>query len=79
MHAKYEVSMAYGSKVMAKVNVLPQSQRQTGQKQDAPKFHSGGIKSGGDPDIYTLISYHTTILYHSLRGFSWAIGAFPSP
>ena len=46
MHAKYEVSISYGSKVMSKIKVffLPQSHRQTGQKIDAPKFHSGAIK-----------------------------------
>ena len=45
MHAKDEISISYGSKVMAKVKVfLQQSHRHTGQKLDAPQFHSGGIK-----------------------------------
>ena len=34
MHVKYDVSISYGAKVMAKV--------MTGQKVDAPEFHSGG-------------------------------------
>ena len=37
MHAKYEVSISYGSKVIAKVKVdNRQTDRQTGQKQYAP-------------------------------------------
>ena len=53
MHAKYEVSTSYcySLEVMAKVKVFfakvtdRQSHRQTGQKLDAPKFHSVSIKS----------------------------------
>ena len=50
MHAKYEVPISYGSKVMAKVKVDNkqtdrQTDRQTGQKQYAPIIRSGGIKS----------------------------------
>ena len=45
-HAKYEFSISYGSKVLAKGKVvLPEWQSQKGQKLDAPKFHSGGIKT----------------------------------
>ena len=45
MHAKYEVPISYGSKVMAKVKVdNRQTDRQTGQKQYAPIIRSGGIK-----------------------------------
>ena len=48
MHTKYEVSIAYGSKVIAKVNVDnrqtdKQTGRQTGQKQYAPTIRSRGI------------------------------------
>ena len=51
MHAKYEVSISYGSKVMAKFKVFLHFPRQTdlesqtGQKLNAPEFHSRGIKS----------------------------------
>ena len=44
MHAKYEGSVFTGSKVIGKVNVFPLTNTQTGQKQDAPEFYSGGIK-----------------------------------
>ena len=47
MHAKYEVSVSYGSTVMAKGKVFAtesQSNTQTKQKLDAPEFHSGGHK-----------------------------------
>ena len=55
MHAKYEVSISYGSKVIAKFKVDRQTNtdkdidRQTGQKQYAPDHsrffeHKGGIK-----------------------------------
>ena len=53
MLAKYEVSISYGSKVMAKVKGFflatesqtdRQTESQTGQKLDAPEFHSGHIK-----------------------------------
>ena len=50
MHAKYEVSISYGSKVMAKVKVDNrqtdrQTNRQTGQKQYAPIMRSKCIKN----------------------------------
>ena len=53
MHAKYEVPIYYGSKVLVKVKVYfaPDTQtteRQTGQKLDAIEFHCGGIQ-----DTYT--------------------------
>ena len=48
MHAKYEVSISYGSKLIAKVKVDRQTDRQTnkqtGQKKYAPIIRSGGIK-----------------------------------
>ena len=57
MHAKYEVSISHGSKVIAKVKVVnrqtdkqtdrqtdKQTNKQTGQKQYAPIILSGGIK-----------------------------------
>ena len=42
MHAKYEVFFSHGSKVMAKVKVFCHrfTESHTGQKLDAPKFHS---------------------------------------
>ena len=48
MHAKYEVSISYGSKVKAKVKVdnrqtNKQTDRRTGQKQFAPIIRSGSI------------------------------------
>ena len=42
MHAKYEVSISYGSKVIAKVKV---DNRQTGQKQYAPDHSIRGHKN----------------------------------
>ena len=52
MHAKYEVSISYGSKVIAKVKDFCHrvTDSQTGQKLDAPKFHSGG--GGGIKNTY---------------------------
>ena len=54
MHAKYEVSISYGSKVIAKVKVDnrqtdKQTDRQTGQKQYAPDHSNRGsiIKDPG--------------------------------
>ena len=50
MLAKYEVCISYGSKVIAMVKVFwhrvadKQTESLTGQKLDAPEFHSGGIK-----------------------------------
>ena len=39
MHAKYEVSFSCGSKIMVKAKInFPR--RHTGQKLDAPKFHT---------------------------------------
>ena len=63
MHAKYEVSISYGSKVMAKVKVfLPQSHRQTGQKVCTPEFYSGGIKNQNQPpDDFFPHSYNFSI------------------
>ena len=69
MHAKYEVSISYGSKVIAKVKVdNRQTHRQT-DKQDKnnmpPIIWSGGIKIGffvgnapkdSPPDIYVTWS-----------------------
>ena len=49
MHAKYEVSISYGSKVMAKVKIFARDRhkhRQTGQQLDAPiplQGHKKGI------------------------------------
>ena len=43
MHAKYQVSICNGSKVIANVKVvLKQTDKQTGQKQYAPQILSGG-------------------------------------
>ena len=49
MNAKYEVSIFYGSKVIAKVKgdnrqTDKQTDKQTGQKQYAPIIRTGGIK-----------------------------------
>ena len=49
MHAKYNVSICNGSKVMANVKVVlkqtdKQTNKQTGQKQYAPQILSGGHK-----------------------------------
>ena len=55
MHAKYEVSIPYGSKVIAKVKVDNrqtnrqtdrQTDKQTGQKQYAPDHSIRGHKKG---------------------------------
>ena len=70
MHAKYEVSISYGSKAMAKVVFFPtesQTDRkiesQTGQKLGAPEFHSGGIKSDDLQDsCYPYFTVTTTIM-----------------
>ena len=54
MHAKYQVSICNGSKVMANVKVVlkqtnnvtnKQTDKQTGQKQYAPQILSGGHKN----------------------------------
>ena len=50
MHAKYEVSISYGSKVIAKVKVdnrqtNRQTDKQTGQKQYAPDHSIRGHKN----------------------------------
>ena len=46
MHAKYEVSITYSLKVIAKVKVdNRQTNRQTGQKQYAPDHSTRGIKT----------------------------------
>ena len=51
MHAKYEVSISYGSNVIAKVKVDNrqttdiQTNKQTGQKQYAPIIRSGDINN----------------------------------
>ena len=61
MHAKYEVSISYGSKVTAKVKVdNRQTDKQTGQKQYAPIIQSGGIKTRKLPPfenfhVYSII------------------------
>ena len=52
MHAKYEVSISYGSKVIAKVKVDnrqtdKQTDRRTGQKQYAPDHSIRGHKNVG--------------------------------
>ena len=46
MQSKYEVSLSYGSKLMAKIKVFchRHTDRQTGQNLDDPEFHPGGIK-----------------------------------
>ena len=44
MHAQYEVSTSYNSKVMVKVNFFFFATDRAGKKLDAPEFHSGGIK-----------------------------------
>ena len=49
MHAKYEVSISYGSKVKAKVKVDnrqtdKQTNKQTGKNNMPPIIWSGGIK-----------------------------------
>ena len=43
MHAKYGVSISYGSKVMIKVKFFA-TESKTGHKLDALEFHSGGMK-----------------------------------
>ena len=46
MHSKYEVSIFYGSKVIAKVKVdYRQTDKQTGQKQYAPDHSIRGHKN----------------------------------
>ena len=50
MHAKYEVSICNGSKVMANFKVVlkqtnRQREKQTGQKNMPPRSYLGGIKS----------------------------------
>ena len=60
MHAKYEVSISYGSKVIAKVKV---DNRQTGQKQYAPDHLIQGHKK----DLkWIFISYgiYKTIVFY---------------
>ena len=52
MHAKYEVSISYGSKFIAKVKVDNrqtdrQTDKQTGQKQYAPDHSIRGHKNYG--------------------------------
>ena len=62
MHAKYEVSISYGSKVIAKVKVdirqtNKATNRQTGQKQYAPIMRSGGIKNRKIKMIQVYVSW----------------------
>ena len=67
MHAKYEASISYGSKVIANVKVdnrqtYRQTDTQRGQKQYAPDHSIRGIKTDGTKaykyDANILISGH---------------------
>ena len=62
MHAKYEVSISYSSKFLAEVKVFLS---QTGQKLDAPKFHSGGINNPYEKKLYGT---YMSKLYVKYRG-----------
>ena len=58
MHAKYEVSISYGSKVMAKGKGFfcyraTVKKSRTGQKLDAHEFHSGNIPVKTNSNIDT--------------------------
>ena len=45
MHAEYEASISFGTKVITKGATDRQANRQTGQKQHAPIIQSGGTKT----------------------------------
>ena len=54
MHAKYEVSISYGSKVIAKVKVDNRQTNRQDKNNMPPIIRSGGIKSekNDDPKLY---------------------------
>ena len=58
MHAKYEVAIFSIAKVMSKVKVLGQNDRQTGQKQYTPSSSKKGVKTlpqWGSNGAYSII------------------------
>ena len=72
MHAKYEVSISYGSKVIAKVKVdnrqtNRQTDRQTGQKQYAPDHSIRGHKktTNKKPKFLMQQNWETEVLIES--------------
>ena len=64
MHAKYKVSITYGSKVIASFKSWQKTNGQTGQKQYDPIFQSGGIKIY---DVKTLQVNQVILTKHNAK------------
>ena len=78
MHAKYEVSISYGSKVMAKIKVFfhrvtdRQTESQThrqDKKLDAPEFHPRGHKKKLHVHVVVQLPLRNVLLQCNLAEF----------